>query len=301
MTPAPSAVQSRRVTLARSARKVPDTPPRAVLGIDAAWTATRPSGVALAVERADAVEGAGRWALRAVAPSYDHFLALARGAVHDGAASGSVPDAAALLAAAQRIAGTAVSLVAIDMPLSHEPITGRRPSDDAIARAFGARHCSTHSPSALRPGALSDTLRADFAAAGYPLRTDVEGAGAGGLIEVYPHPALVFLAGAARRLPYKAGNIAKYWPGEPIAVRRRRLVAEWERIAALLATRLDGVAGHLPILPDPSTGAQRKAQEDMLDAIVCAWVGITALTGQAEAYGDAVSAIWVPRDTGTDP
>lgn len=299
MTPAPSAVQSHRVTLAHSARRVPETQPRAVLGIDAAWTATRPSGVALVVE--EATEGRGRWALRAVAPSYDHFLALGRGAPCDGVAGGSVPDAAALLAAAQRIAGTAVSLVAIDMPLSHEPITGRRPSDNAIARVFGARHCSTHSPSVLRPGALSDTLRADFAAAGYPLLTDPGGTGAGGLIEVYPHPALVILAGAARRLPYKVGNTAKYWPGEPIAVRRRRLLAEWDRIAALLATRLDGVARHLPVLSDPSTGAQRKAHEDMLDAIVCAWVGITALTGQADAYGDAVSAIWVPRDTGTDP
>lgn len=268
---------------------------RVVLGIDAAWTATRPSGVALAVEVA------GRWTLRAVAPSYDHFLAPGRGERLTGTAGGSIPDAVALLAAAQRIAGAAVSLVAIDMPLSHAPITGRRPSDNAIARAFGARHCSTHSPSILRPGALSDTLRADFAAAGYPLRTGTDGMiGAGGLIEVYPHPALVVLAGSARRLPYKAGNIAKYWPGEPIDVRRRRLTDEWERITALLATRLDGVADHLPVLPDPSTGAQRKAQEDMLDAIVCAWVGIAALTGRADAYGDDVSAIWVPRETGTD-
>jgi len=48
---------------------------RAVLGIDAAWTATEPSGVALAVEDASG------WRLVAVDGSYDHFQARARGMV----------------------------------------------------------------------------------------------------------------------------------------------------------------------------------------------------------------------------
>jgi predicted RNase H-like nuclease len=262
-------------------------PDLVVLGIDAAWTATRPSGVALAVRRT------GRWTLCAVSPSYAHFLALARGDAPDGVPTGTVPDVAALLDAAQMLAGTPVTLVAIDMPLAHAPIVARRPSDDAIARAFGAWHCATHSPNADRPGALSDALRADFAAAGYPLRT--RDARAGGLIEVYPHPALVRLAGGSRRLPYKAGNSAKYWPGEPLAVRRGLLHAQWQRIAALLATRFDGVADHLPPLADRPSGVEAKAHEDMLDAIVCAWVGVTALEGAADAYGDDGSAIWVPR------
>ncbi|MCP3734962.1 DUF429 domain-containing protein [Sphingomonas sp. RP10(2022)] len=258
-----------------------------VLGIDAAWTAGRPSGVALAVRRGE------RWTLRAVAPSYAQFLALARGERLDGVPTGTMPDAAALLAAAQALAGEPVRLVAIDMPLAHTPIVARRASDNAIARAFGARHCATHSPSAARPGALSDRLRAGFATAGYPLRTD--DARGGGLIEVYPHPALVVLAGAARRLPYKAGSSAKYWPGETLAARRRLLGEQWARIAGLLATRFDGVAEQLPPLAGVTTGVGRKAYEDMLDAIVCAWVGVTALAGKAEAYGDADSAIWVPR------
>ena len=48
-------------------------PPALVLGIDAAWTAHNPSGVAL-VQRA--AEG---WQCMALAPSYDAFLALAAG------------------------------------------------------------------------------------------------------------------------------------------------------------------------------------------------------------------------------
>ncbi|MGP7796797.1 DUF429 domain-containing protein [Sphingomonas sp. CLY1604] len=262
-------------------------PASVVLGIDAAWTATKPSGVALAVLQA------GGWTLRAVAPSYRHFLALAHGEAVPDRQAGSLPDAGALLVAAERMAGAPVSLVAIDMPLSHRPITGRRVSDNAIARAFGSRHCATHSPSALRPGPLSDRLCAGFAAAGYPLRTN--DAAAGGLIEVYPHPALVVLAGAARRLPYKAGNSAKYWPGEPLATRKQLLQAEWRRIAGLLASRLHGVADRLPPLGERPTGIESKAHEDMLDAIVCAWIGTEALAGAADAHGDAESAIWVPR------
>jgi predicted RNase H-like nuclease len=38
----------------------------------------------------------------------------------------------------------------------------------------------------------------------------------------------------------------------------------------------------------------KKAFEDTLDAAICAWVGVCALEGRAEALGDAVSAIWVP-------
>ena len=262
-----------------------------VLGIDAAWTAGQPSGVSLAVH-----EGV-RWRLRAVAPSYDHFLSLAEGVARDDRPRGSRPDAAALLTAAETLAGARVDLVAIDMPLAHTPIVARRVSDNAITRAFGGRYCGTHSPSAERPGPLSDALRAGFEAAGYPLRTD--DARPGGLIEVYPHPALVVLAQAARRLPYKASKTRSYWPGESLAARRALLAAEWRRIADLLATRIDGVAAWLAPLADDASGVARKAHEDMIDAIVCAWVGITALSGAADAYGDAQSAIWVPREGGT--
>jgi predicted RNase H-like nuclease len=109
-----------------------------------------------------------------------------------------------LLTAASKLSGQAVDLVAVDMPLSRSPILRRRVSDNDVSAAYGAEKCGTHSPSAIRPGPLSDSLREGFARAGFPLLTD-NGASRG-LIEVYPHPALVELAGAAERLPYKASR-----------------------------------------------------------------------------------------------
>jgi len=46
---------------------------RAVLGVDAAWTASQPSGVALAVETEEG------WRLAAVEASYGHFIARTDG------------------------------------------------------------------------------------------------------------------------------------------------------------------------------------------------------------------------------
>jgi hypothetical protein len=63
------------------------------------------------------------WELVAVEPSYQRFHAKADGSSPEVRPSGSRPDAAAQLASSSRLCGP-VDLVAIDMPLSHVPITG---------------------------------------------------------------------------------------------------------------------------------------------------------------------------------
>ena len=90
-----------------------------VLGIDAAWTAHNPSGVAL-VQRA--TEG---WQCLALAPSYEAFFALAAGTPWDQSrkAQGSQPDPKALLKACHQLAGQPVDCVSVDMPLATTPIT----------------------------------------------------------------------------------------------------------------------------------------------------------------------------------
>lgn len=258
-----------------------------VLGIDAAWTAKQPSGVALVGKRN------GRWQVLAAAASYPQFEALAEeGKENITVAVGSIPHPARLIEASRVISGARVDLVAVDMPMAQTPIVSRRASDNALSRAYGARKCGTHSPNEIRPGKISDDFVGSFASIGYPLRTsDPVGSG---LVEVYPHPALVELAKSDKRLPYKESKTRSYWPDVSSSERKTRLVAEWRKIISLLEFEIDGVEAAMPELSATASKRQLKAYEDILDAIVCCWVGICVLENRAIAFGDAESAILVP-------
>ncbi len=256
-----------------------------VLRIDAAWPVKQPSGVAVIRK-----VGEG-WRLLNVAPSYNHFLEFMQ-TNSDQGIHGSAPNAELLLKRAASIAGEPVNLVAIDIPLSHERITGRRESDNAISRAYGALACGTHSPSSERPGPISEQLRKDFIRSGFSLAT--EAIVTPTIIEVYPHPALPVLMDANYRLPYKVSKIGKYWPKLAPEQRRKNLIYQWREIAAHLEKQVSGIELHLPTPNFDTGGRQLKAHEDMLDAIIRAWIGARALEGAAKAYGDATSVIWVP-------
>ncbi|HET8541006.1 MAG TPA: DUF429 domain-containing protein [Anaeromyxobacter sp.] len=267
----------------------PAVAPRGVLGIDAAWTAGQPSGVALVVERG------GGWACAGVAPCYAEFLRLAEAGGADWAApaiAGGEADSALLLAAAARIApGVDVVVVAVDMPLARGPVVCRREADDAIARTFGARGCGTHSPTERRPGPIADRLHRSFARRGFALAT-AAARGGRSLVEVFPHTALLALLGSAYRVPYKAARAGRYWPDASPLERRERLLREWRRILRALRSRIDGIDLPLPRAAPPH--GRMKRYEDALDALLCAWVGIEFLEGRALPYGDPDAAVWTP-------
>lgn len=263
---------------------------RAVIGIDAAWTRDRPSGVALCVERG------GAWRCEAVAPSYADFFALGdRRRIWWGhpRADGGAPEPARLLRAAAALApGARVMAVALDLPLALGPIAGRREADRAISREYGGRGCSTHTPSRARPGRISSAMRAGFEAAGFPLATVLAPHNGPAILEVYPHTALLSMLPDGYRIPYKASRSARYWPGVAGTVRRRRLLGQWRRILAALARRMEVIL-ELPA-SFPSFSAM-KPFEDAIDAMVCAWVAIEFLAGNATPSGDQAAAIWSPR------
>lgn len=266
-----------------------------VLGIDAAWTEHEPSGVALLKRES------GGWRLVALESSYERFLALSLGEEAAGPRpTGSKPDVGALVAACRRLTGEAPDLVSVDMPLSIRKIERRRPCDNEISSEYGGRKCGTHSPSAERPGKVSDGLRSDFAALGYRLWTKPDEAkfALPGLIEVYPHPALIELTGASERLRYKVGKSAGYWPGTPIAERRGKVLAEWRRILDALSVQVMGLDAILSDIPAQGPMSALKSWEDKIDAVVCGWVGACVLEGRARAFGDAQAAIWVPAPSG---
>jgi len=262
---------------------------RAILGIDAAWTPSAGSGVALAIEQH------GRWRCAGLAPTFAEFEALAEGRAinwDERPTSVGTLDVSRLMAAARALVpGIAPAVVAVDMPLSRKPITGRRPGDDEISRVFGGRGCGTHTPSAQRPGPMAAALRDGFSAQGVPLRTNI-GAGVAtpALLEVYPHTALLELTGASYRVEYKASKTRTYWPEETLEARQRLLAKVWGKVLSKLDAHLEtGLT-----LPGQRPFARLKRYEDALDALICAWVGIEYLAGRARAFGDADSAIWTP-------
>jgi predicted RNase H-like nuclease len=261
---------------------------RAVVGIDAAWTVTNPSGVALAAE------GPRGWRLLETECSYQRFHARANHQLQaEHRPAGGKPDPTALLSSALTLCGRPVDLVAVDMPLARTPIIGRRFADDQVSKAYGAKWCGTHTPRAARPGRISDELREAFARRGYPLQA--ESIAGRGVIEVYPHPAIVELARDEQRLPYKASKVRSYWPSATPLQRRERLFEQWREIVALLEGEIEGVDSKLPAWDINATGTDVKAYEDKLDAVICAWVAICVLEGRAKPFGDEISAIWIPN------
>ena len=268
-------------------------PPALVLGIDAAWTAHNPSGVALVQRAADG------WQCLALAPSYDSFLAIAAGEPWDQGrkAQGSEPDPEALLAACHQLTGQPVDCVSVDMPLATTPITSRRAADTAIASRFGPKGCAVHSPSAERPGTIADQLRERFAELGVAVHTTTPPRQGPALIECYPHVALLALLKRDYRVPYKVSRSGKYWKAEKLTRRERieRLLKQFQEIKDGLNKHISGIPAFIPEPSEVSTLASLKPVEDMLDGLICAWIGTEHLEGRTVGLGDHTNAIWIPQ------
>lgn len=268
---------------------------RAVLGIDAAWTAGQPSGVALVHETRSG------WRCAAAAPSYSSFIALAlKGTAIEwsGPIAAASPDPRALKEAVVALLpdGKDFSLtITVDMPVSKRAVVTRREADNAVSRRFGAAGCGTHSPSPERPGPIGAALTKGFGELGHRVAAvgdSVEGA----LLEVYPHPALLVLLGRDRRVPYKVSRSRHYWPEASPTERIALLLSELRHIHVGLASRIENV--RVPLPRSVPTLSALKRYEDGLDALISAWVGIECLEGRGDAFGDSTAAIWCPRDIG---
>ena len=265
-----------------------------ILAIDAAWTASQPSGVALVQQRGI------RWRCIALAPSYRSFIETATDIATDWSVSrfrGGEPDIPRLLEAAERLAGRSVDLVTLDMPLARTPFTTRREADRAVSREFSSRWCAAHSPTAMRPGALGARISEALSTAGYELATTATPSpGSRQFLEVYPHPALLSLLKRPKRVPYKVGKSRKYWPRESVPGRIRYLLSEFTALHGALGEVFDGLMLELPEPTTVKTFSALKRYEDALDALVCAWVGVEYLAGRAVPLGDEDAAIWCPAD-----
>ena len=244
-----------------------------VLGLDAAWTLHRESGISVVVANS------GGWTCVASVSSLGELEALA--------------GCTGLLPSAEALAGAPVTVASVDMPLSLMPITARRVCDNQISSAFGAHGCGVHSPTAQRPGIVSEQLMRELSSAGFRLAVHGTRPGKRQAIEVYPHIAVMRLLREEYRVPYKIGRARQYWPTATPAERRTRIRTNLGRILAALNERINGVP---LVLPPRSAGpTELKTFEDAVDGVVCAWIGTRYLEGQCISYGDETSAIWVPK------
>ena len=140
--------------------------------------------------------------------------------------------------------------------------------------------------------------REQFAELGVALHTTTTARQGPALIECYPHVALLDLLHRDYRVPYKVSRSAQYWRAEQpsMAERIRRLLAEFTAIHQALSQRISAIPLSLPQPSEVTTLASLKPVEDMLDALICAWIGIEHLEGRTTGLGDATAAIWVPAN-----
>lgn len=191
------------------------------------------------------------------------------------------------------MAETEIKLVAADIPLAKGSIMGRRRADNEVSRLFGRKGCSTHTPSPTRPGPISKEIRDGFQNCGYTLATaNSNHLPNQVLIETYPHPALLLLMNESYRIPYKVGKARKCHPDRSPADRRVEIHRKLRQICAALSKSISGI--DIVFSEEPRSISALKSIEDRIDALVCAWVGIHALKGDAVAIGDDDAAIWLP-------
>ena len=265
----------------------------AILAIDAAWTNTEPSAVALVKQVGS------QWLCQSLAPDYGQFIALAEGYPVDWSKKpeGATPDLEKLLSASEKLLGNQlVNLITVDMPVSKVPINGYREAEREIARAFSKYGCAAHAPSTERPGRISEAYTRNLSNYGFELGVKMTQPGTvNRLLEVYPHPALMRLMEAGYRLEYKAGKTSRYWPELSIPERKRKLYYIYKNILERISKTIIGLPLDIPsqVMEQPFSSFKRF--EDSIDALVCAWVGIQYLQGNAKAYGDQSGAIWVPE------
>ncbi len=164
-------------------------------------------------------------------------------------------------------------LVAIDAPLIVTNPTGRRRCEAELGAVFARHQAGAHPSNTSRPH-MTDGTRALRLAGALGLDVDPASPAERRAIEVYPHPATVALFGLTTTVKYK------HKPGRDLDLLR----AESLRLVRLVET-LEHADPPLRVRDHPTwatiagavSGATRKvdlkAVEDMVDAVICAYVG----------------------------
>ena len=178
-------------------------------------------------------------------------------------------------------------VVAFDAPLVVRNATGMRDCERQVSRTFGSRHASCYPSNRANPH-FADGGRAWTLATRLDLDTSLAPGRDRRAIEVYPHAAIVSLFGLPTVLRYKRGR------GRTVTARRGELLALLDHIESLA-----GATPPLHVAESPQWRSVRagvecatrpmhlNAVEDAIDAVVCAYVALLALSDptRLEAFG----------------
>lgn len=258
-----------------------------VLGVDAAWTSQKPSGVALLKWAPDS-----KPVLVRIGRSYDEFCCGE--IVWENTVKGSTPNFSRIVESCLQ-GNLTIDVVALDIPLSPLPINGRREADRAISRKYGRYGASTRSPSPKRPGGISVIIFKQLSDLGFTwANEDIE---TPAFIEVYPHVAIIELFGCDYRFPYKVQKRSRYWPKASSKERTSNIILKLNELRNKLASAVANVEHLLPELENEKTYLIKflKSYEDLLDVVLSALVGCYFLDKRAIAFGDNTGVIWVPN------
>jgi predicted RNase H-like nuclease len=165
------------------------------------------------------------------------------------------------------------TVIAVDAPLivTNAPGTARA-CERLVSARFGKYGASCHASNRASPVAdvsrrLVTRLAKLDVSAQFDLANAAQRAGRW-MFEVYPHPALIQLFDLERRLAYKKGRVDVRRSGQ------RAL----QKYLARLATRKRGLRGTATLREllkrdvAPLKGGMLKANEDQLDALLCAYL-----------------------------
>jgi predicted RNase H-like nuclease len=161
------------------------------------------------------------------------------------------------------------AFVAIDAPLIIKNRHGQRRCETLIGNSYGDRHASCHTSNlSLYPNADSVRLASDLFSRGFVHAPSAGPSDQRVMLEVYPHPALLELYSLPTILKYKKGRADERRTGQQ---ELQKKICELSHFAPPLEFT-SKLAEFLAIDTNSLRGNQLKANEDKLDAIVCAYI-----------------------------
>jgi len=182
--------------------------------------------------------------------------------------------------------------VAIDGPLIITNETGQRECERKIGVTYGGRKASCHTSNLGRfPDAAGTQLSSHLASAGFGHLAPTDHKWQ---LECYPHPALIEMFGLSERLAYKKGTNLQKRSGQ---IELGNLILSLEDSVTLCLRVPDAFLIYMDAdRISALRGDQLKHNEDVLDAIVCMYIGALYQSGQNQAvFGTPVDGyIYVP-------